>query len=196
MKYKNHFTIIKEMNTHHISIEDRDLYNVNGSKPFDPMDHAIDNQLNIRKISETPTGHHIYHINDTNHPEYHTIYAWHPDDKTSHVSVNVTDMDKNKGKLPKNIHVDMVSSKKGSSLKAHDLYHHLITNHDMVITSGEQTMGGLKLWKNLAKNKDVSIRGFIPSNNEFTGPVNLDTMEPLNPAKSNMLLIASKSNNE
>ena len=54
------------------------------------------------------------------------------------------------------------SATTGKGIKQHDMYHHLITKHDKVITTDEQTEGGHRIWKQLAKKHSVNIHGWDP----------------------------------
>lgn len=50
-----------------------------------------------------------------------------------------------------------MSGRKGSSLKAHDFYHHLITHHNLILMGEAQSQGGKKVWDRLRTKKDVTI---------------------------------------
>ena len=54
---------------------------------------------------------------------------------------------------------------------AHELYHHLITKHNHVMTSDEQSDGGHKIWQRLSRKKGVNVHGW---DNDKNKPVNID----------------------
>lgn len=54
--------------------------------------------------------------------------------------------------------VELLSGHKDSTIKAHEFYHHLITNHGIELHSDNiQTPGGKKVWQKLSKYKDIHI---------------------------------------
>ncbi len=54
--------------------------------------------------------------------------------------------------------VDMAVATPGAGI--HKLYHHLITKHDHIITSDEQSPGGLAIWKKMHKKGGINIHGY------------------------------------
>lgn len=56
--------------------------------------------------------------------------------------------------------IDMAVSRPGAGV--HKLYHHLITKHNHIITSDEQSPGGLSIWQRLRKLGGVGIHGYHP----------------------------------
>lgn len=73
-------------------------------------------------------------------------------------------------KRPHHIHVAVAAST-GAGPKMHEFYHHLITKHNKVITTDEQTTGGQHIWKQLAKKGSVNIHGWDPKEKKA---VNID----------------------
>lgn len=65
--------------------------------------------------------------------------------------------------------IQSLAGRTGSSLKAHDLYHHLITKHDHILVGTTHSIGGQKVWQKLAKKPGVGIHGWLNGK-----PVNLD----------------------
>lgn len=63
------------------------------------------------------------------------------------------------------------SATNGKGPKQHELYHHLITKHNKVITTDEQTSGGHHIWKKLAKKTSINIHGWDPKHKKA---VNID----------------------
>lgn len=59
----------------------------------------------------------------------------------------------------------------GHGPKQHELYHHLITKHDHILKTNEQTTGGHRIWKQLAKMRGVGIHGWDPKHKKA---VNID----------------------
>lgn len=185
--------------------DDKNWYGMNGGLPFDPKQHAQELGMSLNRISTLPTGHHVYHTLHPDEPDLHTIYAWHPHDRTSHITMSAITTE-NITHLPKNLHVTMVSTTENSTVRAHKLYEHLINDHDVVFTAHKQTPGGFKIWQNLSKTDGITVRAFHPDSEKFTGPIKLDRIEnthvPTSKSdgqehteKYRMLLVASKSTN-
>lgn len=74
-------------------------------------------------------------------------------DKDKHVDVAT-----NTEKKGKSHAVEMTVARPGA--KAHHLYHHLITKHDHILTSKEQSPGGLSVWQKMRKMGGVNIHGY------------------------------------
>jgi hypothetical protein len=100
------------------------------------------------------------------------IHAIHPKHGTSHV---VTGFLTHHPNGHKTFEVDNLAKVDDhSTLKAHDLYHHLMKHHKMAIMSSDtQSEGGQKVWKSLAKKKDVHVHGWHDEH-----PVNLNPKDP------------------
>lgn len=54
--------------------------------------------------------------------------------------------------------IDMAVANPGTGV--HKLYHHLITKHDHILTSKEQSPGGIAVWKNMRKMGGVNVHGY------------------------------------
>jgi hypothetical protein len=76
-------------------------------------------------------------------------------DHTGHVDSSLTAIKNGKAH-----DVDMVVSKPGAGV--HKLYHHLITKHNVILTSSEQSPGGLLVWKKIRKMGGVNVHGYHP----------------------------------
>lgn len=175
----------------------------NNGQPFDPKTHAKKNSHLLSHLGTLESGHQIYHAHKRG-SENHHIYAWHPSNKTAHVTIRTTSTEDSDH--PLNHHVHMLAGHEKSTVQAHEVYHHLITHHSMTLTTDEQTEGGLKVWQKLAKKPGVHIRGFHPSTGKFTKPQSLEDaskthVDPNNAnfekastvKKAAMLLVASKA---
>ena len=68
-------------------------------------------------------------------------------------------------------HVDSLASTKHNKFPAHELYHHLITKHNKMLTSDSQSTGGMAVWQKLAKKRSVNIHGWDTKTHK---PVNID----------------------
>ena len=55
-----------------------------------------------------------------------------------------------------------------SPVKAHEFYHHLITQHGIILHgSSEQSDGGMKVWKKLSENPDIHVSHLDAHNEEI-----------------------------
>lgn len=125
-------------------------------------------------LSKMPSGHSIYHKQNisgsdvTNH-----YYVPDADGKTAVKLETSQKFDKDKGKFDKGEEIDKVASDSSNPDRpgAHELYHHLITHHDKMLTSYAQSPGGRKVWKKLSGMKNINVHGWDNENNK---PVNID----------------------
>lgn len=80
---------------------------------------------------------------------------WAVDHKTNKVNMKVSG---HRGDNNNHFVVSSLSGRKDSPIKAHELYHHLITQHGFTITSDRnQSTGGVNTWKHLSKHKDIDM---------------------------------------
>lgn len=106
-------------------------------------------------------GHKLIHATarDPNHKHYFLAGS---DNK---IKTALTTRKRGKSEL-----VGLLASHDSATIKAHDLYHHLITKHNKILTSDMQTTGGLKVWQKLAKKHSVNIHAVDAKGN----PINTD----------------------
>lgn len=111
------------------------------------------NKTARRKLKHHSTmadGRHVYHgIDNDGHHHYMTT------DHEGKVDASVTAI-----KHGKSHKIDMVVAKPGSGV--HKLYHHLITKHDHILTSDQQSVGGLAIWQRMRKMGGVNVHGYHP----------------------------------
>jgi hypothetical protein len=117
-----------------------------------------DVQKKFNKAAKKGLAHHstmddgrkVYHgVDDAGHHHYMTS------DHEGKVDIAVNTI-----KQGKSNKIDMAVAKPGSNV--HKLYHHLITKHNHIITSDEQSPGGLSIWQRLRKLGGVGIHGYHP----------------------------------
>jgi hypothetical protein len=111
------------------------------------------NSLARRKLKHHSTmedGRHVYHGID--HDGHHH-YMVAGDDGHVHAAVTAI-------KQGKSHAIDVAVAKPGAGM--HKLYHHLITKHNHILTSKEQSHGGLSIWQRLRKMGGVNIHGYHP----------------------------------
>lgn len=120
------------------------------NKPIEKIQHGF-NQVARRKLKHHSTmedGRHVYHgIDDDGHHHYMV---------TNHegkVDASVTAI-----KSGKSHGIDMAVAVPGAGV--HKLYHHLITKHNHILTSKEQSPGGMAIWKKMRKMGGVNIHGY------------------------------------
>lgn len=122
-----------------------------------------------KHISTMPTGHKVYHkqvgSGDWMAAEHH-YYVTNREGNT------VTKIKTEKSPRVKSEHIDNIAaSDHPDRPKAHEIYHHLITHHNKILTSSVQSPGGHKIWKELSKQKNVSTHGWDYDNDK---PINTD----------------------
>lgn len=62
-----------------------------------------------------------------------------------------------------------LSANKNNTLKAHELYHHLITKHNLHIHSDyEQSTGGMKTWKKLHQMPGIHMQSYNGSTKKYS----------------------------
>jgi len=107
------------------------------------------NQHNF--LSVMKSGHHLYKHESKNDIIDTNFYAHNPHTNLPDIWVG--------GQLhDKHFYIDTISGRKGSTIKAHDFYHHLIKHHGLTLHSSTfQSRGGQKIWKQLAVKPDVEI---------------------------------------
>lgn len=119
-------------------------------KPIEKI-QANFNQVARRKLKHHSTmedGRHVYHgIDDDGHHHFMTV------NHEGKVDSSITAIKKGKAH-----DVDMAVAVPGAGV--HKLYHHLITKHDHILTSKEQSPGGLAIWKKMRKMGGVNIHGY------------------------------------
>lgn len=120
------------------------------NKPIKDIQHGF-NQTARRKLKHHSTmedGRHVYHgIDNGGHHHYMTVTH------EGNVDSSVTAI-----KSGKAHGIDMAVAVPGAGV--HKLYHHLITKHNHILTSKEQSHGGLAIWKKMRKMGGVNIHGY------------------------------------
>ena len=106
-------------------------------------------------ISTMASGHHIYKSEDKKKHET-TFYAYHPERKqVDAVMVGQKVKHHENGTTTMEPHT---AGREGGTVKPHELYHHLITKHNIILHTGDhQTEGGKSVWQKLAKKKGISV---------------------------------------
>jgi hypothetical protein len=104
----------------------------------------------VRYHSTMEDGRKVYHgVGADGH--HHFSIVGH--DGTVEAHVNAT-------KDGKSHAIEMTVAKPGAGV--HKLYHHLITKHNHILTSKEQSGGGLAVWQRMRKMGGVNVHGFHP----------------------------------
>lgn len=63
-----------------------------------------------------------------------------------------------------------LAASEGNQVGAHDLYHHLITNHGFELHGSDHSEGAKRIWHKLARNPDIRVTGIHTSGKEVTIP--------------------------
>lgn len=104
----------------------------------------------LKHHSTMEDGRHVYYgIDKAGHHHYMLV------DHQHHVQASV-----NAEKKGKSHSIEMAVAKPGA--KVHNLYHHLITKHGHILTSKEQSPGGLAIWQKLRRMGGVNVHGYHP----------------------------------
>jgi hypothetical protein len=121
-------------------------------KPVEKIQKSF-NQVARRKLKHHSTmedGRHVYHgIDDGGHHHYMVV------NHEGNVDTSITAI-----KHGKSHKVDMAVAVPGSGV--HKLYHHLITKHNHILASDEQSGGGLAVWQKMRKMGGVNVHGYHP----------------------------------
>jgi len=113
---------------------------------YDPETGHVQHHHTVEHVSTTPSGHHILR-----HPNHY--YAFNP--HTRQIDMHVMGSHWNNGKT---FGIHKTAGRKGSTLKAHELYHHLVTHHGLHLESStEQSRGGMKIWQKLHSMPGVKV---------------------------------------
>ena len=107
------------------------------------------------KVLGSFKGHNIHHLTQNFRGTTVSHDFWAVDQKTNKVNMKVSG---HRGDNNNHFSVNSLSGRKDSPIKAHELYHHLITQHSFTITSDKnQSTGGVNTWKHLSKHKDIDM---------------------------------------
>jgi hypothetical protein len=109
-----------------------------------------DAKRKLKQHSTMDDGRHVYHgVDNAGHHHYMVV------DHHGHVQASVNAEKKGKSHM-----IEMAVAKPGANV--HKLYHHLITKHGHILTSKEQSPGGLAIWQKLRKMGGVNVHGYHP----------------------------------
>ncbi len=102
----------------------------------------------------------------------HTFYKKNTDEHTNardhflahnHTTGRVEQHVDGRQNSPKStFHVATLSGAEHSTIKAHDFYHHLISKHNVSLSSDTQSTGGRNVWNKLQQKRNVNVHGFDP----------------------------------
>jgi len=109
-----------------------------------------------QSTGETVKGNKVYTMS---HPSKNVSYYLVGDSGEVNTHLVLTPKVSKKTKQPISHKVEVVNANRESP-GVHHLYHHLITKHNMIITSDRQSLGGFKIWEKLSKMKGINVHGF------------------------------------
>jgi hypothetical protein len=119
-------------------------------KPIEKVQNSF-NETARRKLKHHSTmedGRHVYHgIDNDGHHHFVTV------NHEGNVDASVTAIKRGKAH-----DIDMAVAVPGAGV--HKLYHHLITKHNHILMSKEQSPGGLAIWQKMRKMGGVNIHGY------------------------------------
>lgn len=119
-------------------------------------DDILSKNKKNQKLSKTSTGHVIYKMHEH---EGTVSYAAH-NPKTKRIDMWVNGKEKMHKNGTSTFKINGLSGRVGSTLKAHKLYGHLIRKHGVILHAKEQTIGGMKTWQKLQKERGVTISNY------------------------------------
>lgn len=121
-------------------------------KHVDAVKASFDKSANkkLKHHSTMSDGRHVYHGIDADGHHHYMLT-----DHNHHVQAAV-----NMIKKGRSYGIDMAVSKPGANV--HHMYHHLITKHNHILTSKEQSPGGHVIWQKLRRMGGVNIHGYHP----------------------------------
>lgn len=121
----------------------------------------------IKKIGKVK-GHSLYvDMNDPSGWEANSrFYA--VNDENGLVDLTVSGMMKKTGKAY-TFKIDVLSGRKGSSLKAYEFYRAIMTNMSIIFVTDTQSYGGMRTWQELSRYPDIEVFGWADGK-----PVNVD----------------------
>lgn len=121
-----------------------------------PKDWKADSrdEEGFSKISTTPSGHDVYRRTKERKfggdDELVTFKA--VKDGKQHMHVSTTKVGEN------SYRVHDLSANEGNTIKAHELYHHLVSHHGIELQSDvQQSPGGMKTWERLSKKPGIKM---------------------------------------
>lgn len=120
------------------------------NKPIEQVSKSFNENANkkLKHHSTTEEGKHVYHgIDNDGHHHFMTTNS------EGKVDAAVSAIKKGKAH-----DIDMAVAVSGAGV--HKLYHHLITKHNHILTSKEQSPGGLAIWKKMRKMGGVNVHGY------------------------------------
>ena len=108
-----------------------------------------------KHIGTMENGHDVYHSYDPGDKmhDYHVV-----DPKTKRVNIHLTTKQQ---KAPGAEEVSVLTANT-KSLGAHHLYKHLVTKHNKIISSNDQSPGARRVWDKVGEHKDIHIHGYDP----------------------------------
>jgi len=108
-----------------------------------------------KHIGTLENGHHVYHSYDPKDKmhDYHVV-----DPKTKRINIHLT----TKQQAAPGAEEVSVLTANDKSLGAHHLYQHLVTKHNKIISSNDQSPGARSVWAKVGKHKGIHIHGYDP----------------------------------
>lgn len=162
--------------------EERTIESFNGGKPIEAKELQEKKFEKIGSLEDS--GHDIYHHQKSAIGGRSVLYiAHHRDSKIAHVTFtgftneDNSDVSSDVPIHPRNIEVSSLVSHPNNTLPAHKFYHHLINDHDKILFTHTQTVGGFKVWQKLSQEPNTHIQTFDPITKKTHNIKSLDTDE-------------------
>lgn len=132
------------------------------------IDYGLDNRItdhttvnpntNDTFIGKTASGHHIYKRGGGlfNSRMYYALRPHHNPDIKTHKDVDMYVAGRH-NKDTGHFSVDVLQGRKGSTLKAHEFYHHIAKHDTPIESSSKHSVGGERVWEKLSKYPDLEM---------------------------------------
>lgn len=153
-----------------------------GKEQLAPYEPDMETKKGMRKISDLK-GHDIKKFDE----KKCTLYSAH--DKEGKVRLQVYGP---RGENDKDFFVSQLNGYGNDKIKAHELYHHLVTKHGLKIHSGTtHSIGAKKTWEELHRNKDIKMESYDDTSKQYVDIPKGTSLEPY--YRSHIRLVASKN---
>lgn len=102
------------------------------------------------KLHSSTATHHIYRMSQPGLTRYVAR-----DKQSGQAHVIVQGLERNNV-----MHIRSTAAHDNSTVKAHDVYHHLIKQGKTLASDSKQSEGGKRIWQKLAKTRGVNVHGW------------------------------------
>lgn len=102
------------------------------------------------KMHSSTASHHIYRLSQ---PGFTRYVARHKETGQAHVIVQGHERNDV-------LHIRSTAAHEESTVKAHEVYHHLLNHGKTLASDSKQSEGGRRIWQKLAKTRGINVHGW------------------------------------